>query len=105
MRLARWLRALAQKFRRHPKTGSPSDSLALAEGYDLYRELFENGQGLICIHDFDGRFEEVNPAAAHLLGYEPGELVGRHLEEVLSPAVRREVDTYLARLRQEERVS
>jgi hypothetical protein len=105
LRLARWLRALARKFRRQPKTGNPSDSLALAEGHDLYRELFENGQGLICIHDFDGRFEEVNPAAARLLGYEPGELVGCYLEEVLSPAVRHEADTYLARLRQEERVS
>jgi len=105
VRLARWLRALARKFRRQPKTGNSSVSQALTEGHDLYRELFENGQGLICIHDFEGRLEEVNPAAAHLLGYEPGELVGRHLEEVLSPAVRPEMGAYLARLRLEERVS
>jgi len=108
VRLARWLKVpqlLAQIFRRRPKTDDRSTSMVLAEGHDLYREIFENGQGLICIHSFDGRFEEVNPAAAHLLGYEPGELVGRSLEVVLSPAVRPEMGAYLARLRQEERVS
>ena len=96
---------LAQIFLRRPKIKELSAGMALAEGHDLYRELFENGQGLICIHDFEGRLEEINPAAAHLLGYEPGELVGHSLAEVLSPAGRSEMGAYLARLHQEDRVS
>jgi PAS domain S-box-containing protein len=108
VRFARWFRVrqfLAQRLKRQPKTTELSTGTVLAEGHDLYRELFENGQGLICIHDFEGRLEEVNPAAAHLLGYEPAELVGRSLADVLSPEGRSEMGAYLARLRQEERVS
>ena len=42
-----------------------------------YRDLAEDGHGLICMHDLDGRLEWVSPAIARLLGYEPADMVGR----------------------------
>jgi len=66
-----------------------------------YRELFENGLGLLCTHDLEGRLLAINPAAAHLLGKEPEELVGRSLEDLLVPGVRRLFRGYLERIRRD----
>jgi PAS domain-containing protein len=35
----------------------------------LYREMFEDSLGLMCIHDLDGVLSIVNPAAAQSLGF------------------------------------
>jgi PAS domain S-box-containing protein len=66
---------------------------------ERYRELFENGLGLLCTHDLQGRLLAVNPAAARLLGYTPEELVGRSLEDFLAPDVRHLFPVYLERIR------
>jgi PAS domain S-box-containing protein len=60
-----------------------------------YRDLVEHSQGLICTHTLDGRLLSVNEAAAHLLGYEPEELVGRNLSDFLAPNSRRHLGAYL----------
>jgi len=39
-----------------------------------HRDLVENSQGFICIHDLDGNLLSVNPAAAQSLGYTPDEM-------------------------------
>jgi PAS domain S-box-containing protein len=41
-----------------------------------YRQLVEHGRDLIALHDPDGRFVYVSPAAQAILGYRPEELVG-----------------------------
>jgi diguanylate cyclase (GGDEF)-like protein/PAS domain S-box-containing protein len=60
-----------------------------------YRDLFENSLGLICEHDMDGVLTAINPAAAKTLGYEPRELVGTRLHELVPEPYRMHVPTYL----------
>ena len=97
----RFRRVLTQIFSRRPPA-APAPRRAddsHGDGHERYRELFENSQGLICIHDLEGRLLDVNPAAARLLGHDCGELVGRRLDELLSPAVRAGFPAYLSRIR------
>jgi PAS domain S-box-containing protein len=52
-------------------------------GTDLFKLLFDTvGDGL-CVCDRDGRYVAANPGLHRLLGYAPGELVGRSIEEVV----------------------
>src|SRR5512141_2931901 len=50
-----------------------------------YRDLFDNTQALIGTHDLQGNLLSINPWAAHVLGYEPEEVVGRNIGELLAP--------------------
>jgi PAS domain S-box-containing protein len=68
---------------------------ALRESEERYRELVENGQGLICTHDLNGKLLSVNPAAAQALGYAPSEMVGKGLIEFISPTAQPVFDHYL----------
>ena len=65
----------------------------------LYRELFENSQGLMCVHDLDGVILVVNPAAARSLGFKPEEGVGVNMKRFLAPAVQPLFAAYLDRIR------
>ncbi|HTT62284.1 MAG TPA: PAS domain S-box protein [Bryobacteraceae bacterium] len=65
----------------------------------LYRELFEDSLGLMCVHDLDGVLLIVNPAASQSLGYLPGEGVGVNMKRFLAPAVQHLFDEYLDRIR------
>ena len=58
---------------------------ALRSSEERYRALVENSQGLICTHDMEGKLLSVNPASAHLLGYEPEDMVGHNASEFLTP--------------------
>ncbi|ADB36685.1 PAS domain S-box protein [Spirosoma linguale] len=49
-----------------------------------FRTFFENSQGLLCIHDLTGKMLSVNMAGAQALGYQPDELVGRRLADIVS---------------------
>src|SRR5437899_2344797 len=65
-----------------------------------YRELFERGRGLVCTHSLDGILLSVNPAAAHLLGYEPSELVGKNLAHGILASTRNLFRDYLRRMQE-----
>lgn len=56
-----------------------------------YRILSENAPDLISLHDRDGRFRYVNPAATRLLGYRPEEMVGSPLAAFLPDGDRERV--------------
>ena len=71
---------------------------ALAETETQYRDLFENGFGLICTHDLDGRIHSVNPAAAAALGWPAEEIAGTNLRDLLVERARPLLSGYLARL-------
>ena len=71
---------------------------ALAKSEKRYRELIDNGQGLICTHGLDGKLLSVNPAAAESLGYTPAEMVGRNLIEYISPSAQPAFPYYLKRI-------
>jgi len=74
----------------------------LREHLELFRQLVENSQGLVCAHDLDGNLLYVSPASAMELGYAPGDGAGRNLREFLAPSVRPFFDGYLARIREKE---
>jgi two-component system NtrC family sensor kinase len=74
----------------------------LRESERRYRHLVENSQGLICTHTLDGTLLSINPAAAHLLGYQPEEMGGRNFREFLAPAVQPRFSDYLERIRHGE---
>lgn len=68
---------------------------ALATSEQRYRELFEMSLGLICEHTLDGTVLAVNPAAANALGYEPQELIGTSLAELVPERFRDQIGLYL----------
>ena len=70
----------------------------LAESERRYRQLVENGQGLICTHDMEGRLLTVNQAALTLAGYPADQVIGRNLRDVLSPLSRQVFSLYLERM-------
>ncbi|MCC7163189.1 MAG: response regulator [Anaerolineae bacterium] len=67
-----------------------------------YRSLVDNSQGLIWTHDESGKILSINPAAAHLLGYEPKEIVGRPLVEFVPAEQRAGMERYLERILTQE---
>ncbi|MFY7651227.1 MAG: PAS domain S-box protein, partial [Chitinophagaceae bacterium] len=50
-----------------------------------YRDLFNFSQALICTHDLTGKVLTVNPAICETLGYTEDELIGAHIQKVLTP--------------------
>jgi PAS domain S-box-containing protein len=74
---------------------------AVEESEGRYRDLVENSLGLICTHTLDGTLLSVNGAAAGSLSYEPSELVGRNLADVLDAAARPFLQDYLQHIRRE----
>ncbi|RYZ22361.1 MAG: PAS domain S-box protein, partial [Sphingobacteriales bacterium] len=54
----------------------------LFQSENKFRSFFESSQGLMCIHDLEGKLLTVNSAGAHALGYEPAELVGLRLSDI-----------------------
>jgi len=67
----------------------------LARREERYRELFDYSQGIICIHDINGRIETINPAALATTGYERSEIEGRELSEFLPESERSGIAEFL----------
>jgi two-component system cell cycle sensor histidine kinase/response regulator CckA len=81
--------------------GAQRQIAELRQDQRLYRELFEDSLGLMCIHDLDGVLLIVNPAAAQSLGFRPEEGVGVNMKRFLAPPVRPLFDAYLDRIRRD----
>ena len=62
---------------------SETHELSISEA--KYRALVEGSSDFIYVLDKDGRFTFANREVENLLGYESGEIVGRHFSEVLHP--------------------
>lgn len=63
--------------------------------------MIEQSPGFIGIHELDGTIRYMNAAAAHALGYEPVEMVGRNFAEYVAPEVRPFFWPAMERLRHE----
>ena len=61
---------------------------ALLELEKRYRDLFDNINDLIMIHDLKGRLFNVNPAVCKLSGYTFEELIGRPISDFIVPDFR-----------------
>lgn len=64
-----------------------------------YRSLFEYSQHMICMHDLDGIILSINPSGAHTLGYEPEELIGRQIRNLVPERYQKEFSDYLLEIR------
>lgn len=60
-----------------------------------FRDFFEYSQGLMCIHDLDGKFLTMNTAAAGAIGYTKEELYGKTLFDIIPKGLHGQVHEYL----------
>jgi PAS domain S-box-containing protein len=60
-----------------------------------FRSFFENSQGLMCTHDFQGNFLSVNTAGAALLGYTKEEMLTKSLYDIIPEKFHPETTKYL----------
>ncbi|MBV9766045.1 MAG: PAS domain S-box protein [Acidobacteriaceae bacterium] len=56
---------------------------ALRSGEERFRELFENANDVIFLHDLKGTILAVNRAAEYITGYSRGEVLGKNFAELL----------------------
>jgi PAS domain S-box-containing protein len=64
---------------------------ALREAEQRYRELFENAKDAIYVHDLEGRYLSINPAAEALSGFSRHEILGKTFGEFIAPEYLNEV--------------
>ena len=73
----------------------------LGEKEQRYRELFDYGQSMICIHDLEGFLTTVNPAALNSIGYDREEVIGKNLCEFMPEELRPQFPAFLRRIENE----
>ena len=73
----------------------------LVEKEQRYRDLFEYGQSMICIHDLDGVLTTVNPAALHCIGYSSDEVIGMNLQDFIPEGLKPQFPSFLRQIRNE----
>lgn len=60
-----------------------------------FRQLFENIQGILCIHDLEGNFIEVNQSGLKSTGFSEGEMKNGSLYHLVVPEKHHEISQYL----------
>lgn len=70
----------------------------IAEANARFRSSFEDAPIGMALADMEGRLFRVNTSMANLLGYEPDELLGKHVSEITDPEDREPSGTEMARL-------
>ncbi len=61
---------------------------AVRASEERFRELFENANDVIFLHDLKGRLMAINRAAESLTGYARAEVLGKSMEELIAPESR-----------------
>ena len=102
-----WNRRLRREIRQRGEAEA-----ALRESEGQFRLLAENMSDLVCLHEPDGRIRYISPSVSAMLGFEPGEMLGRypyefvHLEDrervrrdFHLPALRGQAASVVARIR------
>jgi len=70
----------------------------IAKSEKKYRNLFENGSDLICIHDLDGNLLETNIQYKEDYGWRPEDLQGINIREILPEKHKPNFEKYLGRI-------
>lgn len=70
---------------------------AVKTSEEKYRLLAEHVRDVIYALDPEGRFTYLNPKVEEILGYTPGELLGRYCTDILTPPSQRRAQEILAR--------
>ncbi len=70
------------------ETAEQSAEEALRNSEERFRDLFENANDVIFVHDLNGKVIEINRAAEYLTGYSRQEVVSRSFEELIAPEAR-----------------
>jgi two-component system cell cycle sensor histidine kinase/response regulator CckA len=72
----------------------------LQASQERYQNLFDNISDFIYMHDLEGRFININRAAAKTLGFDPHEIIGRPVSDLMIPEYRKAFrDEYLAQIK------
>jgi len=71
----------------------------LKESERKFRDIFENINEGIYLHDVDGNFTDINTHFLKDMGYSKNELLARNIRDVVSEEYRYEIDNYLARIK------
>src|ERR1035437_9945171 len=58
---------------------------ALAESESRYRQLFENANDIIYVHDLDGNYISINHAAQRIFGITQAEALSMNMSEIVAP--------------------
>ena len=58
---------------------------ALKENEARYRQLFENANDIIYVHDLDGNYVSINQAAERIFGYTREEVLELNMTEIIAP--------------------
>jgi PAS domain S-box-containing protein len=72
----------------HDETEAHTAFETLQASEERYRELFENANDAIFLHDLKGKILAVNRAAEQLSGYSRDEVLGESLVELIAPEAR-----------------
>jgi len=70
----------------------------LIESESKYRNLFENGSDLLCIHDLEGNLLETNLHYKEKYGWHREELEGLNIRQLMPDRHKPKLDQYLARI-------
>lgn len=66
---------------------------------DIFRDIFENINEYIYIHDMKGTFIDVNPHFCKNMGYSKSELITKNIKDLIPEKYQPEFDEYLNRIK------
>lgn len=86
-------------------TGEREKEMLLKDSEQKFRIFFENAQGLMCLHDINGKLISVNTAAAADLGYSIAELESMTLFDIVPAVYYDNLRWYLVEIRRKGRLN